>query len=246
MKQAKVLFLDTETSPNTAYVWKLFKENIPLARLIDSSEVLCWTAKWKDSGLIYDSIFESSTKDMLQNIASLLDQADVVVHYNGSSFDIPILNKEFLLNGISPPSPYKQIDLYRTVKSNFRFTSNKLDYICQRLGIGKKTETTFQLWVDCMKKDPLAWKVMKEYNMNDVLMLEALYYKLLPWIKNHPNIAILEEKEHVCPKCTSNNYQKRGYLYTNSYRYSRYRCNSCGTWFKSVKNELKIERTTIL
>ena len=36
----KILLLDTETSPNTAFVWGLFNENIPLARLIDTSEVL--------------------------------------------------------------------------------------------------------------------------------------------------------------------------------------------------------------
>lgn len=239
----KILFLDIETSPNTAYVWKLFKETIPLARLIDSSEVLCWSAKWQgEKKVMFDSIFQSSPKRMLQNIHKLLDEADAVVHYNGKAFDIPSLNKEFLLYGFPPPAPYKQIDLINTARSQFRFTSNKLDYICQRLGLGKKTDTDFQLWVDCMNKDPVAWKKMEKYNQNDVIMLENLYDKLLPWIKNHPNLGLYTEVENVCPHCGSTHYQKRGSYYTSTCRYNRYRCNSCFSWFRSRKNTIETER----
>lgn len=239
----KLLFLDIETSPNTAYVWKLFKETIPLARLIDSSEVLCWSAKWADEKkVMFDSIYHSSPKRMLQNIHKLLEEADAVVHYNGKSFDIPSLNKEFLLYDFPPPAPYKQIDLINTARSQFRFTSNKLDYICQRLGLGKKSDTDFQLWVDCMNKEPEAWKKMEKYNKNDVLMLENLYYKLLPWIKNHPNVGLYSEDENVCPHCGGKHYQKRGYSYTSTCVYQRYRCNSCSSWFRSRKNIIEKER----
>jgi DNA polymerase elongation subunit (family B) len=242
----KLLFLDIETSPNTAYVWKLFKETIPLARLIDSSEVLCWSAKFAgDKKVMFDSIYQSSPKKMLANIHKLLDECDAVVHYNGRSFDIPILNKEFLIYGFTPPAPYKQIDLINTARSQFRFTSNKLDYICQRLGLGAKPETNFQLWVDCMNKDARAWKLMEKYNKNDVVMLENLYNKLLPWIKGHPNVALYKERtEQRCPRCGGKHYQSRGYIYTATCRYNRYRCSDCGTWFRDRVNNLKTERNT--
>lgn len=239
----KMLFLDIETSPNTAYVWKLFKETIPLARLIDSSEVLCWSAKWAgEDEVMFNSIYHSRPKKMLQGIHKLLDAADAVVHYNGKAFDIPSLNKEFLLYDFPPPAPYKQIDLINTARSQFRFTSNKLDYICQRLGLGKKTDTDFQLWVDCMNKDPDAWEKMEKYNRNDVIMLENLYNKLLPWIKNHPNLGLYTEESHVCPHCGGNHFQKRGSYCTSTCRYNRYRCNSCGSWFRDRHNNLTTER----
>ncbi len=38
-----------------------------------------------------------------------------------------------------------------------------------------------------MNKDPAAWKVMEKYNKQDVLLLEKVYDRLLPWIKSHPN-----------------------------------------------------------
>jgi len=239
----KILLLDIETSPNTAYVWKLFKETIPLARLIDSSEVLCWSAKWLGKKeVMFDSIYHSGSKKMLSNIHKLLDEADAVVHYNGKSFDIPTLNKEFLILGFPPPAPYKQVDLINTARGQFRFTSNKLDYICQRLGLGSKVETSFQLWIDCMNHDEKAWKLMEKYNKNDVLMLENLYFKLLPWIKNHPNLGLYTEEPNVCPHCGGTHYHKRGLSYTSTCAYQRYRCSDCGTWFRSRKNRLRHER----
>ena len=37
----KLLFLDIETSPNQAYVWGLFKQNIGISQMTDSSRVMC-------------------------------------------------------------------------------------------------------------------------------------------------------------------------------------------------------------
>lgn len=234
----KILLLDIETSPNTAYVWSLWKETIPLARLIESSEVLCWSAKWLGKNkIMFDSIHKSSPVKMLEKIKYLLSEADVVVHYNGSQFDIPCLNKEFLKHDMLPPAPYKQTDLLQVVRKQFRFPSNKLDYICTALGLGKKKETSFQLWVDCMNKDSEAWKVMEKYNVHDVLLLEKLYIKLIPWIKGHANYSLYEEDSFVCPSCGSKHYHRRGYQYTNACKYQRYHCIDCGSWFRGTKSE---------
>jgi hypothetical protein len=164
-----------------------------------------------------------------------LDEADVVMHYYGSRFDIPTLNKEFVMHGMTPPAPYKEIDLLNTVKNKFKFTSNKLDYVCQKLGLGKKHDTDFQLWVDCMNKDPKAWKIMERYNRQDVLLLEKLYDRLRPWIKGHANHS-LYEAALVCPNCASASITKRGFHYTSTSKYQRYNCRGCGNWFRSGKS----------
>ena len=123
----KILLLDIETAPNTAYVWGLFKQNISISQIVDSSAMLCWAAKWLDNEDVMFSSIMGGRKKMLQRIHKLLDEADAVVHYNGSRFDIPTLNKEFLEAGMSPPSPYAQVDLLKTARQQFRFPSNKLD-----------------------------------------------------------------------------------------------------------------------
>ncbi len=181
---------------------------------------------------------ESRPKAMIKRMHKLLEEADVVVHYYGSRFDLPVLNREFLLYNLPPPSPYRSLDLLTTVRRQFKFISNKLDYVAQRLGLGKKHETNFKLWVDCMNKDPIAWKQMKEYNIQDVILLEKLYGKLRTWIPNHPNHGLYGEGGLVCPTCGSSRYNKRGYAYLTSGKYSRYQCSQegCRKWFRGSKN----------
>jgi len=232
----KILLLDIESSPNTAHVWGLWQQNVSMSQLRESSYVLCWAAKWLGHDeVIFDSVKQSKPRKMLEKIHKMLNEADAVVHYNGTKFDIPTLNKEFLLHGMNPPAPYKQIDLLRQVRSQFRFPSNKLDYVSQRLDLGKKEEHEgHELWVKCMAGDKDAWKRMEQYNKQDVLLLEKLYHRLLPWIKSHPN-RNMHSDEHCCPTCGSTELQKRGTALTVTGQYQRYQCRSCGSWSQGTK-----------
>ena len=247
----KLLLLDVETSPNTAFVWSLWKENIPLARLIETSKVLCWSAKlYGEKKVMFDSTFHSSPNKMLFGIHDLLNEADAVVHYNGQNFDIPVLQREFLLYGIRPPAPYKQIDLLQVVRKQFRFVSNKMAHVSKSLGIeGKANDMDFTMWINCMANDPAAWKQMKAYNINDVLVLEKLYDKLMPWIRSHPNFGLYRNGEEVCPHCGGNHLQRRGYAFTNALKYIRLQCQGCGNWLRSkspVDVDKKAKVTNIL
>ena len=232
----RTLLLDIETSPMVAYVWGIWDQNISPKHIIDSSEVLCWAAKWLGSEkIMFDSVHKSKPKDMLKRIYDLLNEADAVIHYNGKKFDIPTLNKEFVLHKFKPPSPYKQIDLLMTMRGRFRFPSNKLDYVSQRLGLGKKTEPEgMELWTKCMAGNRAAWKKMEEYNKQDVLLLESVYKKVLPWIRNHPNMNLFSHDE-CCSTCGSKSLQKRGNSVSSVGTYQRYQCMTCGAWSQSTK-----------
>ena len=233
----KILYLDIETSPNLAHVWGIWQQNIGINQIMDSSYVLCWSAKWAGSkDIIFDSVHNNIPEEMLKSIHKLLDEADAVVHFNGTKFDIPTLNKEFLIYGMTPPSPYKQIDLLRVARNQFKFPSNKLNYITQALGIGKKTEHVgHELWIGCMNHEGRAWKTMEKYNKNDVVLLEELYKRLKPWIRGHANYNLYTDVGLVCPNCGSEKHHKRGVYYTNLSSYQRHVCTKCGTWFRSNK-----------
>lgn len=239
----KILLLDIETSPNVAHVWGLWQQNVGTNQLLESSEVMCWAARWYgEREVMFMSSYTSSHTSMISGMHSLLDDADVVIHYNGKKFDIPTLNKEFVLLGYAPPSPYKQIDLLRVVRSNFKFPSNKLDYVAQRLGLGKKVKHEgHELWIKCMNKDPQAWKKMERYNKQDVVLLEKVYNKLLPWIKSHPNHNLYDDVERVCPSCGSNHLTKRGLARTIGGVYQRYQCFNCGSWSQGTKSIKSVE-----
>lgn len=230
----KILLLDIENSPHLGYVWGLWQQNVALTQLLDVAETLCYAAKWLDEDVVYfDSLQLSSKKKMHKGIHKLLDEADAVIHYNGSRHDMPHLNRGFVELGMTPPSPYKQIDLLTTTKRQFKFPSNKLEYVVKALGIGEKMKNSgFELWTKCMAGDKDAWEEMKAYNIQDVLVLEKLYHKLRPWIKQHVNYSMFDVGALVCPHCGSKKLHKRGFAYTLASKFQRYQCTDCGTWTK--------------
>lgn len=246
----KLLLLDLESAPNLAHVWGLWDQRIGTNQIIDSGYTLCWAAKWYgEREIMFDSVYHSGTAKMLKRIHALIDEADAVIHYNGTKFDMPTINKEFILNGLPPPSPYKQIDLLKTARRQFKFPSNKLDYISKALGLGQKTKHVgHELWIGCMNSDPASWKVMERYNKQDVRLLEKVYDRMLPWIKSHPNVALYDTPEDpACTNCGSTKLQRRGYSYTQSGIYARHVCKDCGSWSRSRTMEKgHVDRANVL
>jgi DNA-directed RNA polymerase subunit RPC12/RpoP len=194
---------------------------------------------------MFDSVYKTDKKTMLKSIHALRDEADAIIHYNGNRFDIPMLNKEFLEAGMPPPSPAKHIDLLTTAKRQFRFVSNKLDYIAQRLGLGKKTaHEGHELWLKVMNNDRKAWKTMEEYNKNDVVLLEKVYDKFKAWIKSHPNHNAYSANT-CCPNCGSRKLHSRGTQVSLSKVYQRFQCQGCGSWSRAVKSE-KVAKEAVI
>lgn len=236
----KILLLDIETSPMTALVFGLWDQNINFKNIITEGTVLCWSAKWYgEKEMMFDSIHKSKPRDMVKGIHALLDQADATITYNGINFDHKHLNSQFLLHKLKPPSPYKTIDLLRTIRGRFKFPSNKLDYVTRRLKIGSKTDHEgMELWKKCMAGNRAAWRTMEKYNRNDVLIMEETYKKVLPWIKNHPNMNHFSD-EPCCTSCGSLSIQKRGRGINATGAYQKYQCMTCGSWSSSTRSVQK-------
>lgn len=231
----RILILDIETFPNLCWTWGLWQQNVAPSQVVRGQYVACWAAKWLGESGIHFASVQDGTKEMLHGIHALLDEADVVVHQNGKRFDIPMLNTEFIKNGIKPPSPFKQVDLKETSKRQFRFPSSKLEYIVKALSLGEKVKTDFELWTACMKGDDKAWRLMEKYNKQDVVLTEKLYKTYLPWITNHPNQGSYGPIREVCPNCAGRHIERRGYAVANLKQYPKLHCLNphCGRWFRS-------------
>ena len=239
----KILFLDLETSPNLAFVWGLWQQNVSINQLMESTEVICFGARWHGKKeVIFKSVHHHGKKAMLDELHKLMEEADVLVGWNSAAFDSKHIKREFLENGYLPPSPYKELDLMRVVKSQFKFPSNKLDYVSQTLGVGAKVQHSgFDLWIGCMADNKKAWAEMKEYQIQDVNLLIDLYEILKPWIKNHPHVALHEGVEGGCSNCASVRLQRRGFARTIAATYQRFQCMDCGKWLRGDKS---VEKTT--
>jgi uncharacterized protein len=232
----KLLTIDIELAPNLAHVWGLFDQSVSLNQLMDSAYMLCFSAKWHgEKTVMHYSIHYDGQAEMRAAAWKLLDEAEAVCTYNGANFDEKHLNREFIQGGLGPPSPYASIDLLRTVRKQFKFASGKLDYVVQNLGLGKKVKHPgHTLWVDCMRGDEKAWKLMLKYCDGDVRITEKLYDKLLPWITAHPSVPMFEGHREGCPNCGSMKATKEGYSYTASSKFQRFRCTNpkCGKWYR--------------
>ena len=230
----RILFIDLETSPITAHTWGLWQQNISIKQIVESTEVICFGARWMDQKrVIFKSVHHDGKQAMLKELHALMDEADAIVGWNSKGFDHKHIRREFLEAGMLPPSPAKDIDLMLEVKRNFRFPSNKLDYVAQRLGVGAKVEHTgFDLWLGCMAGDKKSWQMMKKYQIQDVNLLLDLYDKLLPWIK-HPNLPAHDGIEgDACTNCGSVDLKRRGYEVLGTGKYQKYQCAECGKWMR--------------
>jgi len=242
---AKILLIDIETAPNVAYVWGAFKQFVGSDQWISKTHIMSYAAKWLDKdSIMYEDNRTSNDKSIVKNIYKLLDEADIVVAHNGDKFDLPVIVGRGLIYGYKPPSPYFTVDTLKIARRQFRFPMNSLAFLCEHLNLpqkgGHKKYPGFELWLGCLRQEEEAWKEMEEYNIQDVISLEALYLKLRPYIKNHPNIArFLYEEDVNCPKCGSNDIQFRGYYFTKAgLSYHKFQCNSCGGWGR-VKHKSK-------
>jgi DNA polymerase elongation subunit (family B) len=235
----KILILDIETAPTAAYVWGMWDQNVAMNQIIKPGYILSYAAKWLGAheAVTMQSLNTSTKEEMLQGVYEFLNEADVVIHYNGKKFDIPTLNREFILMGLKPPSGFKQIDLLPVVRQQFKFPHNKLDYVAKALGVGGKLKHAgFDMWIGCMHDDPASWEMMEAYNVEDVRITEALYLKILPWIPNHPNMGLFNGEQDVCPNCGGKHLEKRGFSFTAAGKYQRFQCKDCGAWSRSKAN----------
>jgi len=238
-KKPRILFLDCETAPTMAAVWRLWKENVGLEQITNDWFIMSFSAKWLgDTHIHYEDCRD--TLDDIQLLVSLhkfLTEADIVVCHN-VKFDIPKIKARMVLNNILPPKPFKTYCTLEAAKKNFGFTSNKLAYLSDKLSSTPKLShgkyPGFKLWSECLKGNVDAWEEMKEYNQVDVLALEDVYLKLKVWDDKHPNVDVYNDNIYSsCVSCNSPNVSEKEHSYTNTGLYKQYQCSDCGKWMRS-------------
>lgn len=237
---ARIGTIDIELFPILAYTWGVWQQNINLDCIVRDWSIASVAWKWLgEEEVSYFDVSEQrdmfDDKFILEAIWSFLDEADIVITQNGVKFDIKKINARFLQAGMKPPSPYKVIDTKIEAKKIAAFTSVRLDWMSQILTDTPKDRHPefpgMQLWLECMKRNPRAWEVMREYNPQDIISTEKVYLKMRPYIIGHPNVAAYNSDVDIqCPKCGSKDMQRRGVARTQSSEYQRYQCFSCGGW----------------
>ena len=244
MTAARILTIDIETQPATAEIWSLWDQNVSIQQLVEPSSLLCFAAKWEhERKVMFFSEWDGGREGMLKAAHALLDEADYVVGWNSTGFDVKVLMGEFLRAEMPPPSPHRNVDLMRVAKRNFRLMSNKLDFYAQQLGVGAKVSNGgFALWQELRRPKSEASLVkarnlMRRYNIADVRLTEQLFHRMRPWVTGM-NLPLFEEGSGK-PSCTrcGGEVHSRGWAYTTSLKYRRYQCTSCKGWMRAKRSE---------
>lgn len=241
VQEPRILILDIETAPLTAYLWGLWQNGVSPDNVIEPTYVLSWAAKWlNDDMVMWDALCNDedyvpggeNDERMLHGIWDLLNKADIVVAHNGDKFDIKRLNTRFLLAGFPPPTPYKTVDTLKVVKRNFAFDSNRLSYLLRLVvGVSKGESGGFETWTGCMAGDTRAWADLVRYNCDDVEKLEQLYLAIRGWDHLHPSAATHGSgtKVPLCPTCSSEDVSPtESTIGTRTGQYRVWKCNDCG------------------
>lgn len=235
----KILVLDIETKPATAYVWRMWKENIGVEQIIDPGGTICFCGKWLGKrGHEFYSDWDDGHEEMIKQAHRMISEADAVVTYNGDKFDLPKLQGEFLRYDLDPPPPPTSIDVIKTIRK-MGFATARLAYVGPLLRVGDKIKNEgFPLWKAVMEGDARAQKRMEKYCVQDVKLLAELYECVKPYIKNHPHLGS-KDGATTCGACGSDHLQSRGTRRTKSFMIQRMQCQSCGSWQDGKREKIK-------
>lgn len=244
----RVAVIDIETLPIISYNWGIWDQNISIEQIIADGCMLGWAGKFLNEPEISSDILtskEAKSRDtfrITKSIWDFLSKADVVIGHNFLGFDAKYINTEFLRHSL-PPLKYTIVDTFLVAKQNFKFSSNKMKFLNEQLGIRNKIDNDgFPLWKACDQGDEDALKTMLDYNIGDIGATEELFYKIRPYVRNF-NVALYNEIEELqCPVCGSTNLNVEGMYYTSAGKWESVRCGDCKCISRKKQNLLSKEK----
>jgi len=251
----KRLFFDIETSPNIVSSWRVGRKLfIPFENIVKERAIICICYKHEGEKEVHSIKWDGGDdRKMLIKFAEIFNSCDEVVGQNSDYFDIKWLRTRCLYHRIPVNPRIVSLDTLQIAVRKFNFNSNKLDYMAQYLGVGKKIETEYGLWVSVMGLDVLyggkqkmkpavALNKMVEYCKHDVIILEKVFNELFKYTEHRTHRAVFEGGGKMdCPECGSEK-SKVNKTFTTKMGVIRRQllCNDCGKYWV-VSNKTYID-----
>jgi hypothetical protein len=254
----RLLFIDLETAPALGYFYQRYDVTIKPDQLVHNGFILSYQAAWNDgevfTGSLKDKSYKNRTllpqddKSIVIEIGKLLEQADVAIGHNAVRFDVAKFNARLASHNMKPIAMPHIVDTLRVCRDKFKFEANSLDSVCQELGLGRKFHSGgYETTISCMKGDQSAWDKLLEYGKQDIVLLRDLYYRVRPFMTNHPNHNLRDNTlKSCCPTCGEYRLQSRGVRHTLTMTYDRYQCMGCGAWSQERKNNVDKEKRDVI
>ncbi len=160
----------------------------------------------------------------------VLESADMWVTWYGKQFDAKFLNTRVLDARLKPLPPTPHVDLYWTARMHLKLTSNRLASVQDFLQLkSAKSPLTKRIWRKAQAGHVASIKYIVDHCAKDVNVLQEAYDRLKPYVRQHPSIKWLADRE--C-KIDSGRLQSKGIIWQGGKQMRRLKCNSCGAWAK--------------
>lgn len=232
----KRLFFDLETSYNIVKSWRIgFDVRLSHQDIIQERAIICAAYKWEgDKQVKFLTWNKGNDGELVTKLAEILNSADEVIGHNSDRFDVKWLRTRCLYHGVALTPFIQSIDTLKEAKKLFYFNSNRLDYISKFLGAEGKMETGgLELWDDViLRNNRQALNKMVAYCKQDVEILEDVFNKLNPYLKNKLTKTIRVEGNGInCVECGSENIVKHKVRTSIAGRQTQqYQCKTCGKY----------------
>jgi uncharacterized protein len=131
----------------------------------------------------------SEEKPLLLKLEKRLESYDVMVTWNGRSFDIPFLTTRLMKHGLDPRPFLRKphIDLADVVKSRLRLTFTYLDHVCDFFQIERKKGPMGldvpHLYVRALEGDRKAAASIRDHCLDDLQATRQVFMKLKPLVE---------------------------------------------------------------
>lgn len=162
---------------------------------------------------------------LMPRIHKILSEADIWVTWYGKGFDAKFLNTRILDAGLPPLPDVPHVDLYWTARSNLALTSNRLANVQEFLqSKTEKTRLTKRIWRRAQAGHVQELKYIIDHCQKDVEVLDQVYVKLRPYVRQHPRVA----GANTCRVCGGPQIGKGLRVTTALGPRQRLQCTSCG------------------
>jgi len=238
----KILVIDYETSPQLGYFWgSIWETNI--VEIVEYEQIISASWMWSDEKEVHvkcQADFKSyragdfDDEALLKHLLPIFNQADIIVGHNSDQFDMKVFNTRLAFHGLPPLGVDKTFDTKKFSKSLMHLPSNKLNDIAKFFGIGEKYHHSgFDMWLMCKAGAKKAWKEMKTYNAQDVLLTNKIFLKLLPYMKLTGDYSKLDGKRINCanPTCGSLTMVSSKLRRVRNGHRRQYQCVKCGHYY---------------
>lgn len=236
IKKVRRLFADIETCPNEGLFWGCgYKVCISPENITRERRIICIGYKWEHERSTTVLRWDKNQDDraILEQFVKVANEADEIVGHYGNHFDWPWIRTRVLIHKLPPIPIWKTVDTKALASKYFYFNSNKLDYISDITGHGKKLHTDYELWKRVMAGDEKALNYMCKYCGRDITRLQLVFKDMQPFVRARTHAGVLGGLDKwTCPHDGSTNVKqnKRRVTAMGVIQY-QFQCQECGAYY---------------